>query len=174
MHKEIWKDIQGFEGVYKISDLGRVYSCAKDLFLKPANNGNGYLFVNLCKDKSVKRMYIHRLVCLSFLGEDKIKKQVNHIDLNKANNNLNNLEWVTPRENSIHRYKNIPSKLKGRGGKKHHNNKKVIQMDINGNFIKIHYSMTLASKETNTNLSSISTCCNGNRKKANGYLWRYL
>ena len=100
---ENWKPIEGFEN-YKISNTGRVkgnhFKSHKDL--NPANNGRGYLTVCLYKDKKQKRMSIHRLVALHFIDNPYNKPDVNHKDGIKANNHIDNLEWVTKSENMRH------------------------------------------------------------------------
>jgi hypothetical protein len=100
---ETWKCIEGFKN-YKISNTGRVKSnffrIQKDL--NHANNGRGYLTVCLYKDKKQKRMSVHRLVALHFIDNPLKKPDVNHKDGNKANNHIDNLEWVTKSENIRH------------------------------------------------------------------------
>lgn len=105
---EIWKDIEGYEGKYQISTFGRVKSmerksrnrCGsyvrKEKILKPINHRQGYLKVNINRNK---RDFIHRLVAKTFIPNPLNKEQVNHIDDNKSNNFINNLEWVTNGEN---------------------------------------------------------------------------
>ena len=115
---EIWKDVIGYEGLYQVSNLGNVKSLerivyekngnsriVKDRILRPSINRYGYHCVRLYKQSSGKTFSIHRLVCLSFLGQNIEKQYVNHIDGNKANNDLKNLEWCTIKENNIHCYK---------------------------------------------------------------------
>ena len=96
---EKWKDIRGFEGKYAVSDHGRVKHLPDGHILKPRIHTHGYLRVNLKK----KDYYIHRLVANAFLFD--VKPEVNHIDLNKTNNNVSNLEWCTRGENIAHGYK---------------------------------------------------------------------
>jgi hypothetical protein len=110
---EIWKDIEGFEGYNKISSKGRVKSVArkqwngkawhdkKEQILKN-RDGSFYHYVKLCRDGFYKKEYVHRLVAQAFIPNPLNKKCVNHIDSNKLNNNLNNLEWVTHKENYEH------------------------------------------------------------------------
>ena len=96
---ENWKKIEEFDA-YEVSDLGRVRS--GENVLKECPGSHGYLQVSLCKEGTVVKRTIHRLVCLSFLPNPEGKRTVNHIDRNKANNRLENLEWATDSEQNIH------------------------------------------------------------------------
>jgi ribosomal protein L22 len=103
---EVWKPIEGYEGIYEISSFGRVKSFygKKNILgriLNPCLDGNGYPIVRLCKDKKLETTTIHRLVAITFLNYkfEKGNSVVNHIDGNKTNNNLSNLEIVTQRKN---------------------------------------------------------------------------
>ena len=113
--QEIWKDIKGYEGWYKISNLGRVKSLKKwcgnkysikwikeENILSPTDNGNGYLIIGLRKDTKKKNFYIHRLVAEHFIENNLNKEEVNHIDFNKRNNIVSNLEWCDRKENVEH------------------------------------------------------------------------
>lgn len=102
--EEIWKDIQGYEGLYMVSNLGRVKSLnyrrsGKESILKYNIEKNGYLSVALYKDKKIKRHKIHRLVALAFVDGYEEGLVVNHKDENKKNNTWTNLEWVTSQYN---------------------------------------------------------------------------
>lgn len=106
---EIWKDVVGFEGLYEVSNLGRVKSSAKinrahEIVLKtPANYRTGYLFADLCKaGQKNKHSSVHRLVATAFLPNPEDKVQVNHINGDKTDNRLENLEWATRSENQKH------------------------------------------------------------------------
>lgn len=116
MQKEVFVDVKGYEGLYEVSNLGNVKSVERkswngftlirqpEIILKTGNNGKGYLFVNLSKDNKVKQFYVHRLVAIAFIKNEEDKPQVNHIDGNKANNNVENLEWLTCSENNKHAF----------------------------------------------------------------------
>lgn len=112
--EEVWKHIKGYEGKYQVSNLGRIksfYKCKDGKVIKPLSNTNGYLYIALSKgNRNYKRLLIHRLVAETFIPNLDNKPQVNHIDGNKHNNAVSNLEWVTGSENQIHSYNN---KLRG-------------------------------------------------------------
>lgn len=96
--EEIWKGVVGFENEYKVSNMGNVYSLKSNKLMNKNISNRGYERVPI----NNKNVSVHRLVCISFLGLNKDKKFVNHINSIKHDNRLENLEWVTPRENSIH------------------------------------------------------------------------
>jgi len=112
--KEIWKDVQGYEGIYEISNFGRVKSIErksfngkgfydrKEYIMENHLNRMGYLYVHLCKNNMGRTIAVHRLVGKHFVEKVDNKTHLNHIDGNKLNNNVNNLEWVTPKENGEH------------------------------------------------------------------------
>ena len=116
--KEIWKDIKGYEGLYQVSNLGRVKSLERKVLrsdgtslaiseriLKLGKNARGYLSVQLCANGIVKCFRVYRLVAQAFIPNPDNKPQVNHIDGNKQNNRADNLEWATRSENMQHAYK---------------------------------------------------------------------
>ena len=116
--KEVWKPIKGYEGLYEVSNLGRVKSLPKkringtnfyiqkERILKPQLKTNRYLGVGLIKNKIHKNFLIHRLVAKAFIDNPYNLPQINHIDCNKLNNNADNLEWCTQKQNLEHAFKN--------------------------------------------------------------------
>lgn len=104
---EIWRDIPKSNGMYKISNFGRVKSLKgkKEKIIKPNKNRGGYLKIGLILNTGRKHISIHRLVASAFISNPNNLPEVNHIDGNKLNNNIKNLEWVTRKENSLHAYK---------------------------------------------------------------------
>ena len=105
--KEIWKDIPGYEGRYRASNRGRIYSLFHDCVLTEKVRGRGYRAITLSKEGKKSRWSIHRLVAICFLPEpDSPDYEINHKDLNKANNCASNLEWVTRADNFEHAYQN--------------------------------------------------------------------
>lgn len=104
--EEIWKDITGYEGLFKVSNLGRVRDSKGNLKL-PYINNKGYCCVSLYKDNKTCHHLVHRLVAAEFISNDSNKNQINHIDSNKRNNRVDNLEWCNQNENYEHGMKNF-------------------------------------------------------------------
>ncbi len=104
MYEEIWKDIEGYKGLYQISNFGRVKSFYKFKILKSRPNGKGYLRVHLSNNFIVTDYYIHRLVAQAFILNPNNYHCINHIDGNKSNNHYKNLEWCSYSENNQHSY----------------------------------------------------------------------
>ena len=96
------KDILGYENLYSITENGDIFSYKSKKFLKPIKQKTGYLTINLYKDKKFKIYSLHRLTAMAFITNTDNKPMVNHKDLNKWNNEINNLEWVTAKENIQH------------------------------------------------------------------------
>lgn len=103
---EQWKDIKGYEGLYQVSSHGNVRNLATGRILKQRSNGNGYIRIELWKDKKGRKYYMHRLVADTFLEKPEGCNEVNHKDLNPTNNHIDNLEWVTASENTRHAIRN--------------------------------------------------------------------
>lgn len=189
MDKEIWKDILGYEGLYQVSNYGRIKALEryvkhsenamrlrKELILVPVNRGDGYYVVSLCNGSSRSRI-IHRLVAQAFIPNPENKPQVNHKDGDKSNNSLDNLEWVTVSENILHSFRigirtaNKPSL--GKFGSSHVRSKAVLQFTKDGKFIKKHGAIVEASKELCIHRSAISNACCGLSGSAGGYVWKF-
>ena len=110
--QEIWKPIKGYEGLYEVSNFGRVKNKNTNKILKPIDS-HGYKYVHLCNKHHIrKNQAIHRLVALHFINIDKDKIQVNHKDGNKSNNCINNLEWCSSRDNSLHKVNYLKKGIK--------------------------------------------------------------
>lgn len=185
MNKEIWKDIKGFEKRYQVSNLGRIKSLSKFINNNPKSksigfyskerilnffdNKKGYQLVKLYKDNKHYTIKVHRLVAEAFISNPNNLPQVNHIDGNKKNNRVDNLEWCTAKENQVHAWKN--NLIKKRIGKENKLSKKVNQYDLQGNYIKTWNCVEEARKVLH--ISNISSVCNGKRNKAGGFIWRY-
>lgn len=94
------RDIKGYEGLYAVTSCGKVWSYRRKIFLKPGHDGNGYQVVNLSVGGVVKSHSVHRLVAEAYLPNPEGKPQVDHLDEVKDHNNIQNLRWATPGENS--------------------------------------------------------------------------
>ena len=94
------KDVKNYEGLYAVTSCGRVWSYRRQKFLKPMTRGKGYLYVDLFKDGVHKQYYIHRLVAEAYIPNIENLPEVDHIDNNKSHNYLNNLQWITHKDNS--------------------------------------------------------------------------
>jgi len=176
--KEIWKDVVGYEGVYQVSDHGKVKRIGNysnqfttwkaETVLKAGNNGAGYLFVNLSMNNRTKQLYIHRLVAEAFIENPEMKPTVNHKDGDRTNNSVGNLEWSTYTENNVHSIKVL-----NRNTKNSSDSYAVCQFDKEGNFIKEYPSMREAERQTG--LKAISQVCRGKKyhHTAGGYIWKY-
>lgn len=184
---ETWKDINGYEGLYKVSNYGRVkslgnkprYPNRKDIILKQGKNSNYYWVVILYKDGLTRTKKVHRLVAEAFIDNPLNKLVIDHyypVTKELCNNCLYNLRWVTMKENMQHsielnRFKKPPLYLKR--GKEHCNSKPVIQYDLSNNFIKQWYCMADIKRECNFNRSYINSNCTGKTKTAYGYKWKF-
>lgn len=170
--QEIWKDIKEYEGLYQISNLGRLRSFpragtkTKQIRIIKINIGNnGYYYATLYKNGISKTVHIHRLVAENFINNINNYNCVNHKDENRLNNNVNNLEWCTQSYNINY----------GTGNKRRSDTEKikVHQYDLNGNFIKEWEGITDASQKLKISTGNIVCCCKGRRKTAGGYKWKY-
>lgn len=170
--KEIFKDIKGYEGLYQVSNLGRVKSLnynhsKKEKILKNSQCGD-YYTVQLYKNGKGKTRLVHCLVAETFIPNPNNYPCVNHKkELEKGNNSIENLEWCT------YKYNNNYGTHKQRVGRSHW--KKVIQYDLQGNVIKEWESLISIENELNFNHRNISACCNHKygRPTAYGYKWEY-
>ena len=115
---EEWRDVEGYEGLYQVSNMGRIRSLryGRTYIVKNQHNDRGYCYISLHKNGKGKHYFVHILVAKAFIANPEGKKQVNHIDANKSNNCVENLEWVTQEENLQHAYKNGLIKI----GSSHH------------------------------------------------------
>ncbi len=161
------KDIKNYEGLYAVTDGGEVWSHKRAMFLKPYYDKKGYISVCLYKGGKRKHCRVHRLVLETFNpveGMDEL--QVNHIDEDKHNNNLSNLDWTTAKENTQY-------SIKSRKGKKRGKIKPVEQYSLDGELLAVYESQAAAARATGINRYNISNVFRGHQKTAGGYLWRY-
>lgn len=173
---EIWANIKDYED-YQVSNLGRIrsYKNNKVIILKGWIQNTGYLTITL----NNKKYSVHRLVAETFIHKEKGKDYVNHIDGNKLNNCVDNLEWCTCKENIQHAFKTgLMNNAIEKMARKKIRAKYINQYDLNGNYIKTYHGSVEAQKELNlkgisVNSRNIRNVCNGKRNKAGGFIWRY-
>lgn len=191
---EVWKPIQGLEGLYEISNLGRVKSLnyrnhGYSRVLVPKENNKGYLWVELWKDGKRHCLQIHRLVGMHFIPNNNPNRTViNHIDENPKNNIVTNLEWCTIAENNlayrlnhgwietektiVHRaYRNKTTNYIRKN--KDHRGIKIVQLSLGGEFIETHDDIAAIARKKHYHNTSIYECCIGKRKTAYGYKWQF-
>ena len=196
--EEIWRDVKGYEGLYQVSNLGRVKSLER--FIKTRKNKNGmngyihkqesiriptkdykgYLRLNLYKEGKQKPFRVHRLVAQAFIPNPNNLPQVNHKDENKENNCITNLEWCTNEYNHNYgtRNKRVAEKQKGRKIPFEQIKNKIAVLQINkdtNEVIRKYDSIKEAQIccGVKTHYSHIGECCKGERKTAYGFKWRY-
>lgn len=169
---EEWRDIKGYEGRYKVSNTGKVLSILTNKELCQSLTGSGYLKVLLSNGKSNVSKSVHRLVAEAFIPNPQKKKTVNHIDCDKTNNNVENLEWNTYSENLCHAYKNgLNYWHEGKGNPY----KKVCKIDqYSGEILETYDSIADAYRANKLySDSSIIDVCKGINITSGGYVWRY-
>lgn len=156
--KEIWKPIKDYEGLYEVSDLGRVKSLYHDRekILAKRVDTAGYVTVILYKGKNKKSFIVHRLVAEAFIPNPENKPFINHKDENKTNNIYSNLEWVTQSENISYSI-----------------GKQVDQFDLDNNYIKTWNTSKEAEKTLKISNGKVTAVCKNHRKTAGGFIWRY-
>ena len=170
--EEIWKDIKGFEGLYQVSNMGRVKSLRRNIILKSRITRNGYERVNLSANNIPKLYSVHRLVANAFISNPDNLPQVNHKDENRTNNHVDNLEWCTQEYNQNYGTINIRKSQKQLNDK--NKSKVVLQYTLDGTFIKEWKSTMDVQRNLGFAHTHISECCRG--KQANyayGYIWKY-
>lgn len=178
---EIWKNIKWYEWKYQISNLWNVKRLNFDKnweqkILSKCVNSRWYIVVWLTKNNKTKSYYWHRLVLENFIQNNSInKKYVNHINWIKIDNRLENLEWVTAKENIKHSINILWNTLMlWKFGEKHHLSKKVNQYDLQWNFIKTWGWLRNVERELHINNSHISEVCKWKMKTAWWFIWKYF
>lgn len=166
---EIWKDIIGYEGLYKVSNTGKIKSLKyrnshKEQILKERIQ-KGYNRTNLCKEGNKKQTYVHRLVAEAFIPNPAKLPLINHKDETRNNNNVDNLEWCTTSYNRT--YGNA------RENQKKNTVKQVCQYDKEMNLIKIYKSLRSTGDDGFIPVC-VSLCCHKKRKTHKKYTWRWL
>ena len=188
IQNEIWRDVVGYEGLYQISNLGRLKHLATprkkgtgkyerdEHFCTSHVQNNGYLVVDLYKDNKRKTFLVHRLVAMSFLLNPQNYEFINHIDNNRKNNCLSNLEWCTKSYNTKYSYdtNDRRKKMNWKSGKDNANSKAVLMSDMNGKVIKRYECIMDTERELGIWSSCIVSCLKGRTKTAGGYKWNYV
>ena len=182
--EEIWKDIDGYDGIYQVSSLGRIrskWSGSHSAFgnkykiLKGSIGRNGYITISLCNDGKVAKKTLHRLAACAFLPKVKDKNFIDHIDCCRTNNNINNLRWVSQKENNnnpitLHRI-TLANRARAKRGSENPNATKVYQYSLDKQLITSFGSIIEASKETNVSYKKIIHNILGEQKTADGYIF---
>ena len=166
IEKEIWKTIEEAPN-YAVSNFGRIKNQMTNHVLKPWNCKNGYQQVSLKVigyDKFQKR-YVHRVVAQAFIPNIENKREVNHIDGNKTNNKLSNLEWVTSSENQIKRHELGNNKTSHR---------RIGRFSLNGELIEEYESIVQAAQDMRVTRNAIDCAVHKKHKTSCGFVWNFL
>lgn len=179
--EEIWKDIDGYEGLYAVSNLGRIKSYERwcGFYLKPEiirntfYKSNGYESIDLYDINHKKKKHlVHRLVANAFIENPLNKPEVNHKDCNPQNNEANNLEWATSKENKQSGDTPLHMSIAQKNKK---TCKAVEQYTLDGTFVKEYISAAAAERETGIDSSSIAKVCRNIpvHNTCKGFIWKY-
>lgn len=169
-----WRKIKEFP-TYSVSDLGQVRNDKRNNLLNVYVTRSGYVMVGLWRDGKHFRKNIHRLIAEAFLPNPENKAEVNHINGDKIDNRVKNLEWVTPRENQLHKCRVLGKKM----STEHMDKIRPLAMGVVQKPVVLvetdtHYrSVAEASRSVGTSRVNIQHCLAGNQKTAGGYHWRY-
>lgn len=181
-YNEVWKDIKGYEGLYQVSNFGRVKSLrrsavlgknirqVKEKVIKPFITNKGYYQIFLSKNGKTSHKCVHRLVAMAFIPNPNEYLIINHKDENPLNNCVDNLEWCDYSYNNNYGNRNKIVSDKMTNGKL---SKKVLQLTLNGDFVKEYPSTKQVERELGFYHSHISKCCLGTRDSAYGYKWKF-
>jgi hypothetical protein len=185
---ENWKSVSGYEGMYEVSDCGRVRGVDREVhckngdvqarkarILKQKADRQGYYIVCLCKCGKLQFMRVHRLVGYAFIENPENKPEINHIDENTQNNCVTNLEWCTRKENvnwgTGHQRGVMNTNFKAFAQRL---SKKTAQLSLDGKVLKVWDSLHAICRETGYKAGHISECCHGKKKSRYGYRWSFV
>lgn len=171
---ETWKDVENFEGLYRISNLGRIYSLTRDVYMKGKCNNRKYRQITLTNNKKQHYFLLHRLVAMHFIDNPQNLPQVNHIDEDKENNAVDNLEWCTNLYNCQHgtrntRVRNSEGYIKALEERK----RKVIGLSVNSD-VEIKLNGIINAKMLGFLPGKIIDCCQGKCEIYRGFKWEYV
>lgn len=158
------RPIKGYEGIYEISETGRVFNCQTGQELKGNVNSYGYRVIALTKNGRKKDKKLHRLLVEAFIPNPNNYDCVNHIDGDKLNNSLDNLEWCTKGYNNRHAREQLSLDF---------SIKPVIQTTLSGEVVAVWVNASRAASVLNGEPLLISACCRDTAKTAYGYKWYY-
>lgn len=166
--REIWKDIENYEGIYQVSNHGRIYNILSGRILGCSVSQSGYVRLRLCKNGIQENCNVHRLVAKAFIPNMNNYPIINHKDENKKNNHADNLEWCNHKYNNtyisaINKYKTLANQ----------NYTPVIQFTKDNVFISEYNSVNEAGELNNITPCCISSCLTGHTKSAGGFIWKY-
>lgn len=176
--KEIWKDIKGYEGLYMVSNLGRIKSIDRTVIqqgreqkysgriIQPYVNNSGYLMVSISRGNNKKRFTVHYLVASAFIPNPHNFPQINHINENKLDNNVSNLEWCSIKYNINYGTCTYRRAIKmGKG---------VARYKKDGQLVDMYYSIHEACRKTGIARASISSCLKGRMITAGNCFWKII
>ena len=173
--EEIWKDVVGYEGLYEVSNLGNIRNRSTLRVLKPIYTRTGYAMVWLygkggTAGKNGKSVQVHRIVAIAFLGQPSGKSEVNHLNENKADNRVCNLEWCTHQENSSY---GTRGKRIGKANTNGKQSKAVYQFTTSGELVAKYPSMAEMQRSTGYRKGNVWKQMVGERETAYGFKWSH-
>ena len=163
------RDVKGYEGLYKVNALGEIYSVKSNKYLSLYPDRQGYLKLCLFKNGKAKQFKVHRLVAEAFLGKRPANMQTNHIDEDKTNNCVWNLEYITPSKNVNHGTRNM--RVANALINNNFFSKPIKMCNTNGMILAEFPSIAEASRQTKISQSNISRALRKKRNTAGGYIW---